>query len=245
MVPYQSGGFDMIPKSRFIAYLCAVVFLTLSSCNPSLVSDYPSLPTSTQTSFNMVTKVPTTIPATATVTPDMKSMVLTPDDIFSILAPQIVDTPSAKDFCEHVPQPKLDDRSSEFVVLAGVFSFCDSRNWDTAFDLDTGTLVTSNDKNADILLLRDKAALASEPFYYLYSVNGALVDGVDSNAITYQSCENMKLSTVPPQIFFVNNEGAIACVLTTNDQVALIRTEHIYPLDTDSVEFSFVVLKKE
>lgn len=245
MVPYQNGGFDMIPKSRFIAYLCAVVFLTLSSCNPSLVSDYPSLPTSTQTSSNMVNKVPTKLPATATATPDMKSIVLTPDDIFSILAPQIVNTPSAKDFCEHVPPPKLDDRSSEFVVLAGAFSFCDSRNLDTAFDLDTGSLVTSNNKNADILLLRDKAALASEPFYYLYSVNGALVEKTNSNTISYQYCENMKLSAIPPEVFFVDEEGSVACVLTTNDQVALVRVEHIYPLDTDSVEFSFVVLKKE
>jgi hypothetical protein len=175
----------------------------------------------------------------------MKSMVLTPDYIFSISASQIVDTPSAKDFCEHVPPPELDDKGTDIVVLAGVFSFCDSRNWNTAFDLDTGAIVTSDNEAADILLLRDKAALANEPFYYLYSVNGALVEEIGSKKITYQSCENMKLSTVPPEIFFINNEGAIACVLTTNDQVALIRTEHIYPLDTDSVEFSFVVLRKE
>lgn len=216
-----------------------VLGFIFASCSPLQESNLPSLATPVQTP----TKAPkntSTVEAAAT----LYDKVLNPNTLFSTSGLQLLNTPSSTDFCEHIPQPEVGKGDKELVKISGRVALCVSRNWDIAFDLDTGSLVTSEDPSGDIQLLRDKAALASEPFYYLYGVNGAVIEEIGTSSITSKSCENLSLLAIPPVVFFVNTEGAIACVLTTNHQVALIRVEHIYPLDTDSIEFSFAILKR-
>ncbi len=238
---------NMIPKIKILLRSALVSCLIIAGCSGDNLSKSTAMPLFSKTLNQTITPDLSVTGAITTISVlENKNFIITPEDIFSTRGLGVVNTPNSTDFCAHIPSPEISQLSDKSGVLSGIFSLCVSRNWDVAFDLDTGSFVTEEDPQGDIQLLRDKAALASDSFYYLYGVNGALIEETGmGTAITYKSCESMSLATIPPVVFFIKTEGAIACVMTTNNQVALIRVEHIYPQETDSIEFSFVILRKK
>jgi hypothetical protein len=136
--------------------------------------------------------------------------------------------------------------SNESSVLVGRFSLCVSHSWPwikTAMDLDAGMPVSTDDKSGDIAMDYTHPDLNGETSYFVYGLNNAHIDEVDIPSLTYSDCENLVLNLKDSGSFNVHEEG-IACVLTTEGKIAVIRVEHIYPSNTQGVEFSFAILRK-
>jgi hypothetical protein len=113
-------------------------------------------------------------------------------------------------------------------------------------DLDSGILVTADNENADLVMEYAHVPIDGTISYYVKGLNSGHIDEIETNTLNYEYCENMLVSLVDrndPGILNVH-DGAIACVMTTEGRIALTRVDNIYPLDTQSVGFSFVVLRK-
>ena len=121
-------------------------------------------------------------------------------------------------------------------------------------DLDTGSLVSTDDERGDIVLYSGRWGTNEKPSYAIGSWNKAYLtdayvlekyanhSGV--NHLSYEYCENMLRGQTGVGGMGVEEEG-IACVKTTEGKIALIRVEKIYPAITLSVEFSFAILRNE
>jgi len=110
-------------------------------------------------------------------------------------------------------------------------------------DLDTGMLVSLDDKGGDIAMDYTHPDLNGEASYFVHDLNDAHIDDIDSTRLTYSNCEKLMMDLKDPGSFRVH-EGSIACVMTTEGQMAIIRVELIYPSNTQGVEFSFAMLRE-
>ncbi len=193
----------------------------------------------------LVSSTPTVPPILSTPTFNSRTFVITPDDLFSIPGLKLLSTPNSTDFCEHIPPPQIISNANELSILSGRFSLCPSRSRplvNTAMDLDKGTLVSVDDKSSDISMEYAHVPIDGTISYYVHGLNDAHIDEIDTNILNYEYCKDILLGLNDPGVLIVH-EGAIACVLTTEGKMTLIRVEHIYPLNTQGVEFSFAILK--
>ncbi len=249
----------MNQKLNFTIISSCILFygLILSSCaeSPSLA---PSLvPTFSQTQPPTRTNIASATAAiTATPTVNSKTIILTPDDVFALPGLKALSTPDSSDFCEHLPPPQIVANPDSLSLLSGRFVLCSHENWpwviNMAMDLDTGSFVSKDDERADIVM--ENALGGEEPSYSLVGWNNAYINGAyvlekyanhsGANHLSYAYCENM-LRDMTEQGVFLVEEGAIACVKTTEGKIALIRVEKIYPPTILSVEFSFAILRNE
>ena len=228
----------------FISYTL-VYLLIFGGCSGVTSSTPNPVPTLSHT----MTHTPTAR-ATTTATPALntKTFIITPDDLFSIPGLEEMNTPSSADFCEHIPPPEVVESTDKFSLFSGRFSLCIWTSWqflvDTVMDLDRGTLVSADNLNGDIAMAYRKGLDVS--YYYVIGLNNAHIDEIETTALSYSHCESLlqSLEKEDPGILIVH-KGAIACVMTTEGRIALVRVEHIYPLNTQGVEFSYAILKKE
>jgi hypothetical protein len=81
--------------------------------------------------------------------------------------------------------------------------------------------------------------------YYVIGLNKGHIDEIATNTLSYGYCKNLlvSLNRNDSGILAVH-DGAIACMMTMEDRIAVIRVEKIYALETQAVEFSFAVLRK-
>ena len=241
----------MNQKRNFAIFISCILFygLVLSSCagSPSLV---PSLaPTFSQTPSPTRTNVPSAtaaIPATPTV--NNKTVILTPEDVFSLPGLKALSTPNSEDFCEHLPPPQISSNANESSTLSGRFLLCPSRSrpWvNTAIDLDRGILVSVDNESADIVMEYAHVPIDGTISYYVIGLNKGHIDEIATNTLSYGYCKNLlvSLNRNDSGILAVH-DGAIACMMTMEDRIAVIRVEKIYALETQAVEFSFAVLRK-
>ena len=254
-------GYDMDQKLNFTIIISCILLcsLVLSSCafSTALV---PSLaPTFSQTPPPTRTNVPSATPAiTATPTVDNKTVIITPDDLFSLRGTEAVSTPDSEDFCEHLPQPQIVADPDKLSVLSGRFVLCPWESWpwviNTAMDLDTGSFVSRDDERGDIAMQSAPWSRAGEPSYSVVRLNNAYINDAyvlekyanhsGANHLSYEYCENMLRDKTNPSAIPIE-EGIITCVKTTEGMIALLRVEKIYPPNTLSVEFSFAILRNE
>ncbi|HKY54851.1 MAG TPA: hypothetical protein VJM08_11120 [Anaerolineales bacterium] len=245
----------MNQKTNLTITIAFILFysLVLSSCGGG-TSLVPSLvPTISQTPPHISTSVPSaTIAITATPALNNKTIVITPDDVFSFPGLKALSTPGSADFCEHIPPPQTFANADQLTLLSGRFVLCPWESWpwviNTAMDLDTGSFVSRDNESADIIMQNGHVTLDGEPPPYLiHSLNNAQIDGVTTAVLSYEYCEQDLLSLLNNNIqsVLIVKNGSIACLKTTEGQIALVRVERIYPLDTTSVEFSFAILKNE
>jgi len=115
----------------------------------------------------------------------------------------------------------------------------------SAMDLDTGILLLDDNESADIVMEYAHVPIDGTISYYVMGLNSAHIDEIESNALSYEHCENVLASLVNRKDsgVLIVHDGSIACVMTTEDQIAVIRVEKIYPIDTQSVAFSFAILR--
>lgn len=236
----------MKQKLSILFFLACIFVIILSSCEGMpVVSSQTSTSTSTP---------PPTIRTTATPTLNYKAVILTPDDVFSLPEIPAWSTPNSEDFCEHLPTPHVIAVPNDFSVLSGRFVLCIYERAFIAMDLDAGNLVPSDDENGDIVL--GSPGGGDNPTYGLFGRNNAYVQNAyvneawanhpGANNLSYEYCENnLQSQTDHGGIYVGNYIGDIACVKTTEGQIALIRVEKIYPATTLSVEFSFAILRKD
>lgn len=121
-------------------------------------------------------------------------------------------------------------------------------------DLDTGSLVSTDDEKGDIVIQSNRSWTSENPTYIVVSWNNAYmkdayVIGTDANHsgannLSYEYCENMLQNQTDFGVMG-SEVYKIACVKTTEGQIALLRVEKIYPAVTLSVEFSFTILRNE
>lgn len=249
----------MNQKLNFIIIIsCVLLFsLAMSSCVESTSLVPSRVPTLSQTPPPTRTNLPSATGAmTATPTLNNKSIILTPDDVFSLPGLEALSTPDSSDFCEHLPPPQIVANPDKSFLLSGRFVLCSWDNWpwviNTAMDLDTGSFVSKDDERADIVM--KNAPGGEEPAYGVVGRNNAYINDAyvlekyanhsGANSLSYQYCENMLRDQTDPG-GFPAAEGAIACVKTTEGKIALIRVEKIYPPTVLSVEFSFAILRNE
>jgi hypothetical protein len=191
-----------------------------------------------------------TASAMATAVPSpTHNIIIKADDLLSIPGLKILDTPTSKYYCEHMPPPQVIQTNDKFSVRAGRFSLCPSISWPlvkTAIDLDTGILVSADDPSGDLSMEYAHPGLNGEISYGVLGLNSAHIDEAETNGLSYAYCENILklLDTSDPGVLNVH-EKAVACVITTEHQIAIVRVENIYPLDTQAVEFSYAILKKQ
>jgi hypothetical protein len=179
-----------------------------------------------------------------------KTFIITPDDLFSALGLEALSTPDSEDFCENLPPAQIITNPNKLSLLSGRFVLCSWENWpwvtDIAMDLDTGDFVSKDDEKADIVMQNGPGSVnGALPSFVVYGLNGAQVDGVTIDAISYEYCQQDLLSSFKKNIqtvLLVNNRS-VACVKTTEGDIALVRVEEIYPPNILSVEFSFAILR--
>lgn len=228
-------------KALLLLFLC-VVFV---GCNKTPIGETETALTSSDSTPTKVTRTPTAtaIPDTATPTLGTNNMVITPEDVFVIppLSATNISDPLA--LCENVPSPEIAKENNMLTLLVGRFSLCVLRAGISAIDLDSGLLVNSDSKEADLQIGHSKSTLDSTVFYYVEALNNAHLDEINTDSISYAYCEDTLLSLNRPGIFLIE-QGAIACVKTTKGQIALIRAESVDLFGLESVEFSFAILKK-
>ncbi len=247
----------MNQKHNFtIIISCILLYsLVLSSCAESK-SLVPSLaPTFSQTPPPTRTSVPSaTVAMTATPTLNNKTVILTPEDVFSLPGLKALSTPGSSDFCEHLPSPQIVANPDRFSLLSGRFVLCSHENWpwvtNTAMDLDTGSFVSKDDERADIVM--ENAPGGEEPSYGVIGLHNAYINDAyvlekyanhsGANHLSYAYCENLVRDQTDWGAMVVE-EGKIACVRTTEGKIALLRVEKIYPPKIFSVEFSFAILR--
>lgn len=248
----------MNQKLNFTIFISCILLysLVVSSCAES-TSLAPSLvPTFSQTPPPTGTNAPSAT-AAMTVTPTMnnKTIILTPDDVFSLPGLKAWSTPDSEDFCEHLPPPQIVATPDRFSLLSGRFALCIYERISTAVDLDTGSLVSTDDERGDIVL-GSPGGSDEDPNYGVFGwneahlesayVNEAWANHPGANHLSYEYCENrLRGKTGRGGMYVGKYVGDIACVKTTEGQLALIRVEKIYPAKTLSVEFSFAILRDE
>ncbi len=227
--------------------------LVLSSCTESPSSVPGLVPTFSQTPTPTRTNIPSATAAmTATPTLNNKTVILTPEDVFSLPGLKALSTPGSSDFCEHLPSPQIVANPDRFSLLSGRFVLCSHENWpwvtNTAMDLDTGSFVSKDDERADIVMQNGSATIGEAySSFYVLGRNTAQVDGVTTDALNYEYCKQDLLSLFNKQLrsVLIVHEGNLACVKTTEDKIALLRVEKIYPPNILSVEFSFAILRNK
>jgi hypothetical protein len=237
---------------------CILLFsLILSSCteSPSLA---PSLaPTFSQTPSLTKTSTPSaTAKNTATPILDNKTIILTPDDLFSLPGLKEWGTPDSEDFCEHLPPPEIVSNPDNLSILSGRFVLCPYESWpwvtNITMDLDTGSLVSTGDTRGDIAMFNGRWGTIEKPDYGVVNLNSAYLDDAyvlekyanhsGANHLSSAYCEDMVQGKTDTSVMGVD-EGAIACIRTTEGKIAIIRVEKIYPSNTLSAEFSFAILR--
>ncbi len=235
---------------------CVLLYsLVLSSCAESTALVPSLVPTFSQTPLPTKTAIPSATTAiTATPTLNNKTIIITPEDLFSLPGLKAWSTPDSEDFCEHLPPPQIVANPDRLSLLSGRFVLCPWESWpwvmNTAMDLDTGSFVSKDDERADIVMQNTSVPLShgvsglNNAYINDAYVNEAYANHSGANNLSYEYCENMLRNNTDLGGIFVE-EGVIACVRTTEGKIALIRVEKIYPPGTTSVEFSFVVLRKE
>lgn len=218
----------------------------LGGCSAIKSSTYEPTPIFSQSTPQTQKNVP---PVTMTMIamPTLhKAFVITPDDLFSISGLKLLSTPSATTFCEQIPPPRIIDGGDEFSLLKGRFVLCVSISWPlvkTAMDIDAGTLVSVDNKNGDIAMDYAHLGVDGSPSYFVRGLNGAQIDEVTTDTLSYEYCKNLLSQMDNGESGVLNvDKGTIACIMTTEQQIALIRVENIFPLETQSVEFSFSIL---
>jgi hypothetical protein len=230
---------------RYIIFWIVLFSLVLSSCaiNQSLAS-------SPVPAVSPISPATTAILATPTV--NDQNIVLTPDDLFLLPGIKEWSTPSSEDFCEHLPSPQIVSNPDSFAILSGKFVLCIYEWTQTAMDLDTGSLVPTDDPRGDIVMFNGRWGTEEKPDYAVINwVNAYLDDayvlekypnhaGADHLSSAY--CEDKVQGKTDNGAINVE-VGAIACIRTTEGRIALIRVERVYPSNTLSAEFSFVILR--
>ena len=230
--------------------LCSMV---LSSCVESATLIPSLVPTFSQTLPPISTNVPSATSAiTATPTMNSKTILITPDELFSLPKLEVLSTPDSEDFCEHLPPPQSVAEPDRLSLLSGRFVLCPWESWPwvikTAMDLDTGSFVSKDDETADIVMQNGHATIdEAPPPFSVHSLNTAQIDGVTTDALNYEYCEQTLLSLFNNNVqsVLIVHDNNIACIKTTEGKIALIRVEEIYPPNTLSVEFSFAILRNE
>lgn len=193
-----------------------------------------------------------TAAATATPALNNKIVIITPDDLFALPGLKALSTPDSSDFCEHLPPPQIVTNPDRLSLLSGRFVLCIRERINIAMDLDTGSLIATDDERGDITMVN--APGDEEGNYGVVGWNNANLSDAfvleeyanhsGANHLSYAYCENL-LGNQPDRGAMGVEEGAIACVKTTEGKIALIRVEKIYPPNTLSAEFSFVVLREQ
>jgi hypothetical protein len=219
--------------------------LILSSCAQSPLLHPNLVPTFSETP-------PATPVRTATPTIDYKTIILTPDDLFSLPRFEAWSTPDSENFCEHLPPPQIVSNSDNLSILSGRFVLCTFEWTRTAMDLDTGSLVSTDDPRGDIVMFNGRWGTEEKPDYGVSNWSNAYLDSAyilekypnheGINQLSSAYCENKLQGRTDSSVINVE-EGAIACIRTTEGRIAIIRVERIYPSKTSSAEFSFVILK--
>jgi hypothetical protein len=113
-------------------------------------------------------------------------------------------------------------------------------------DLDTGSFMSKEDERADIVMQNTHVTVdGAFPSYVVHGLHSAQVDGVTTNTVSYAYCEEDLLSQSKKNklTILVVKDGSIACVKTTEGNIALIKVEKIYPPNILSTEFSFAILR--
>ncbi len=231
--------------------------LVLSSCTESPSSVPGLVPTFSQTPTPTRTNIPSATAAmTATPTRNTKTIILTPEDLFALPGLKALSTPDSEHFCEHLPPPQIVANPDRFSLLSGRFVLCSHENWpwvaNTAMDLDTGSFVPKDDERADIVM--ENAPGGEEPCYGVIGLHNAYINDAyvlekyanheGANHLSYEYCETILRDQTNPSAIMVEVEK-IACVRTTEGQIALLRVEKIYPHPILSVEFSFAILRDQ
>ncbi len=238
--------------TNFIAYVL-LYSLVLSSCAGSPARVPSLVPTFSQTPPPTRTNVPSATAAmTATPSLNNKTIILTPEDLLSLPGLKAFSTPDSKDFCEHLPPPQIVATPDRLAILSGRFVLCIQERINIAMDLDTGSLVSGDDERGDIAM--QNAPGGEEANYAVVGMNNAYLSDAyvlekyanhsGANHLSYAYCENLVRDQTDWGAMVVE-EGKIACVRTTEGQIALLRVEKIYPPNTLSAEFSFAILRNE
>jgi len=238
---------------RIIIFCILLFSLVLSSCTesqslaPSLVPTFSQTPPATRTIAPSATTV-----ITATPTLNYKTIILTPDDLFALPGLKEWSTPNAEDFCEHLPSPQIISNPDDLSILSGRFALCIYERINTAMNLDTGNLVSTDDEGGDIVMFNGRWGTIEKPDYGVADWNNAYLNSAyvlekyanhsGANHLSSAYCEDMVQGKTHSSAINVE-EGEIACVRTTEGKIALIRVEKIYPGVTLSAEFSFAILK--
>jgi hypothetical protein len=240
----------MKQKLSFTSFIvCFLLYiLVLSSCAKTT-----PLPQQLTSTFTQTSSLPST--TTATPTWNYRTIILTPDDVFSLSGLIEWSTPALEDFCEHLPPPQIVANPDRFSLLSGRFVLCIYERIFTAMDLDTGSLVSTDDERGDIIL-GSPGGGGENPTYGVFGWNKAYIknayvneawpnhSGVDK--LSYEYCENgLQNQSEQGGMYVGQYVGDIACVKTTEGKIALIRVEKIYPAITLSVEFSFAILRSD
>jgi len=240
-------------KMRIIISCIFLFSLVLSSCTespspaPSFVPTFSQTLSATRTNTSSATTV---INATATL--DNTTIIITPDDLFSLPGLKEWSTPNSEDFCEHLPPPQIVSNPDNLSILSGRFVLCIYEWTNIAMDLDTGSLVSTEDPGADIVMFSGRFGTSEKPDYGVSNWSNAYLNDAyilekyanhaGANHLSSAYCENMLRGKTDRGAIDVE-EGKIACVRTTEGRIALIRVERIYPSNTLSVEFSFAILR--
>ena len=233
-----------------ILFFCIFLFsLVLSSCAQTT----PSYP-------NPAVSVSKTLPATpintSTPTQNYRNIILTPDNLFALTGLEIWSTPYSEDFCEHLPSPQIVSNTDSLSILSGKFILCPHESWswitNTSMDLDSGIFVSNDDPRGDIVMFNGRFGTSEKPDYGVVGRNNAFLNSAyilekypnhaGANNLSSAYCEDLVQGKTDTGAINVE-EGAIACIRTTEGKIALIRVERIYPSNTMSVEFSFAILK--
>jgi hypothetical protein len=244
----------MKQKLNITVFISCMLLYTvvLSSCaeNTTLIPSF--VPTLSQTPPPTRTNAASaTTSITATPILNNKTIIITPDNLFSMPGLKAWSTPDSEDFCEHLPPPQIITNPDRLSLLSGRFVLCIYERVFTAMDLDTGSLVPTDDKRGDIVLASGRFGTIEKPSYVIASWNKTLFSDAyvieayanhsGVNKLSYEYCEEL-VRDVTGRGGMGVEVGAIACVKTTEGQLALLRVEKIYPAKTLSVEFSFAVL---
>ena len=84
--------------------------------------------------------------------------------------------------------------------------------------------------------------LDGRTYYFIYGLNNSTLDGIDPSEISYERCVELTSNREDSGAFIIEENG-IACIQTTNGNMALIRVEKINPDNSESVSFSYVLIK--
>ena len=130
-------------------------------------------------------------------------------------------------------------------MTKGMFSLCVAPAWPwqkLSMDIDSGNLVASDDESADFEMMYSHPDLDGRTYYFIYGLNNSTLDGIDTSEISYERCVELTSNREDSGAFIIEENG-IACIQTTNGNMALIRVEKINPENSESVSFSYVLIK--